>query len=269
MAIHGTFPHIPSHRSAKRALPLAVAALLALGAVAGADAHPRHSGGMASPAQPAFVADFDIVHTKIRIEGRTAHFHMAVSGRAGATRPTPTGKLAGSQVFAYVWPTAIDPSAVGFEPGGGVLALAVTSHPDFDDSPLYDENGDGDPGNDGDIWHSHWVVLAPTAGCGEGALAVVDIPEGSTPRLPKTWPGLPLLIDSPGWQPIFSNDSIDVRVAFDDIGLLREAGFDGVTAGLRVNADLHAPLLCVEDVFKIASGDLSLPGRVEPAGAAP
>jgi hypothetical protein len=34
------------------------------------------------------------------------------------------------------------------------------------------------------------------------------------------------------------------------------ARFDGVTAGLRVNANLHAPLLCVENVFKVASGNL-------------
>ncbi len=34
----------------------------------------------------------------------------------------------------------------------------------------------------------------------------------------------------------------------------------GVTAALRVNANIHAPLLCVTDVFDVASGDLSLPG---------
>jgi len=39
--------------------------------------------------------------------------------------------------------------------------------------------------------------------------------------------------------------------------------FDGVTAGLRVNADLHSPLLCVTNVYDVASGDLSLPGKVE------
>ena len=37
---------------------------------------------------------------------------------------------------------------------------------------------------------------------------------------------------------------------------------DGVTAGLRVNANIHAPLLCVTDVFDVASGNLSLPGAV-------
>ena len=82
----------------------------------------------------------------------------------------------------------------GFEHGAGTLALAVTAHPDFDDTPLYDENRDGQRGNDGNLWHSHWVVLKPTEACGKDALAVVDIPEGTKPRLPKTWPGLPILL---------------------------------------------------------------------------
>lgn len=53
-----------------------------------------------------------------------------------------------------------------------------------------------------------------------------------------------------------------MRVPFANIAIVNEAGFDGVTAGLRVNASAHAPLLCVADVFDVASGDLSLPGRV-------
>jgi len=44
---------------------------------------------------------------------------------------------------------------VGFDPKSGILALTVTSHPDFDDTPLIDENNDGDPANDGKTWHSH------------------------------------------------------------------------------------------------------------------
>ena len=31
---------------------------------------------------------------------------------------------------------------------------------------------------------------------------------------------------------------------------------------LKVNANIHAPLLCVTDVFDVASGDLSLPGKI-------
>lgn len=221
-----------------------------------------HTGGIQSKATKAVKADFDVVHTKITTEGNVAIFHMHISGKAGKSKPTKSGKLAGSTVFSYVWPTSLDPSAVGFEAKSGILAFAVTSHPDFDDTPLFDENGDGDFNNDGDVWHSHWVVLAPDEACGKGALKVVDIPKDAKPKLPKTWPGLPILIDSPGWTPRFKDGTLEVRVPFDDIGIVNAASFDGVTAALRVNASVHSPLLCVADVFKVASGDLSLPGKV-------
>lgn len=228
-----------------------------------ASAHDgEHHGGIASKPGKAVKAPFDIIHTKISTEGNVAIFHMAVSGKAGSSHPTKSGKLAGSSVFSYVWPTSLDPSLVGFEPKAGILAFAVTSHPDFDDTPLFDENGDGKRDNDGDLWHSHWVVLQPDAACGKDALKVVDIPEGKKPRLPKTWPGLPILIDSPGWSPTFKDETLEVRVPFDDIGPVEALSFDGVTAALRVNASVHSPLLCVANVFKVASGNLSLPGKV-------
>ena len=239
-----------------------VAALAVLPGAALADGAHDHSGGIASDPGNATPAPLDIVHTRITTEGNVATFHMAASGVAGEARPTPTGGLAGSEVFAYVWPTSLDAGTVGFDPGAGILALAATSHPDFDDTPLFDENGDGDRGNDGDLWHSHWVVLGPDEACGPGALKVIDIPEGATPRLPATWPGLPLLIDSPGWQPVLSAETIEVAVPFVDIGAVEAMTFDGVTAGLQVNANVHAPLLCVTDVFDVASGNLSLPGAV-------
>lgn len=223
-----------------------------------------HEGIHASVAAQGsgLVGAFDIVYTKITTENDIATFHMRVTGEAGINKPTASGQLAGSKVFSYVWPTTLDSSAVGFEANAGILALAVTSHVDFDDTPLFDENADNDPNNDGDVWHSHWVVLQPNENCGPGALGVVDIPEGANPKLPRTWPGLPLLLDSPGWDPIFDNDAVSVKVALDDIDALHSASYDGVTAGLRVNQSVHAPLLCVVDVFDIASGDLSLPGRV-------
>ncbi|WP_374673666.1 hypothetical protein [Ideonella sp.] len=241
--------------------------LLAAGcllAAPGAQAHggAAHSGGLATASSSHVAAPFDIVHTRVRVDGRHAVFHMAVSGRAGASRPSRTGQLAGSQVFSYVWPTTLDPAEVGFEPRSGVLAFAVTAHPDFDDTPLFDENGDGDLGNDGELWHSHWVVLQPDAACGKDMLKVVDIPEGATPRLPATWPGLPLLIDSPGYSPTFRGETVEVRVPLGGATALAQARHDGVTAALRVNASVHSPLLCVVDVFKVASGNLSLPAPV-------
>jgi hypothetical protein len=243
---------------ARRLLAIAATALLPF-AAAGHELHDR-TKGIASPQGGGVTAAFDIVHTRIRTEGNVAVFEMSVSGTAGAARPTPSGALAGSEVFAYVWPTSLDPATVGFDAGAGLLALAATSHPDFDDTPLFDENGDGDRANDGNVWHSHWVVLGPDEACGDGALKVLDIAEGATPRLPATWPGLPILIDSPGWEPVLHEEIIEVRVPFAEIGVVEALRFDGVTAGLRVNADVHAPLLCVAAIQDVASGDLSLPG---------
>ncbi len=240
---------------ARRALLAGAAAMLALGA--GAAAHPIRSSTGNTPQ-----ADFDIVRTEISRNGRDLVFTMAVSGRAGASRPAPSGKLAGSTVYSYVWPTSLNSGTVGFENDQGILAFAVTAHPDFDDTPLYDENGDGDKANDGDLWHSHWVVLVPDEACGKGALKVRDIPAGTTPRLPRTWPGLPILIDSPGYQPRIAGPQVTVRVPAASLGQTAGVKFDGVTAGLRVNASVHSPLLCVANVLDVASGDLSLPGRV-------
>lgn len=240
---------------------LALALALAWASQASFAHGTEHDAGIQSKPAEAVKAPFDIVQTKITTDGNTAVFHMAVSGKAGANKPLKTGKLAGSSVFSYVWPTTMDPAVVGFEPKAGILAFAVTSHPDFDDTPLFDENNDGNPANDGNVWHSHWVVLQPDNACGKDALKVVDIAEGSKPRLPKTWPGLPIMIDSPGWSPSFKGATVQVRVPFDDIGVVNAAGFDGVTAALRVNASVHNPLLCVVNVFKVASGNLSLPGK--------
>ena len=232
-------------------------------APAGLAGKAQAEGDLRSEPAKAVQAPFDIVRTRLRTEENSAIFEIEVSGKAGESKPTPAGKLAGSQVFSYVWPTTLDPALVGFEPKAGQLAFAVTAHPDFDDTPLFDENADGDLDNDGNVWHSHWVVLAPDPACGEDALKVVDIPEGAKPKLPKTWPGLPILIDSPGWSPTFEGPTVRVKVPFEDIGAVRETRFDGVTAALRVQASPHEPFLCVADVYKVASGDLSLPGKIE------
>jgi hypothetical protein len=234
--------------------PVLATALVLLAVPASAEISATASDGI-SPA-------FDILSATAHRDGAQVTFRMGLAGAAGADRPTATGGLPGAPVWSYVWPTTLDPAAVGFEGGTGILALAATSHPDFDDTPLQDETGDGDPRNDGAPWHSHWVVLTPTPDCGEGALAVRDIPDGATPKLPATWPGLPLFIDSPGFAPALAGQEISVTV--DLPGVETEGvGYDGVTAALRVNASLHAPLLCVTDVFDVASGDLSLPGRID------
>lgn len=203
--------------------------------------------------------EWDIVQAQVARYGNTVIFHQIIEGEAGSVIPEEVGELAGAEVYSYVFPTSLNSDAVGFESDSGILALAVTSHPDFDDTPLWDEDGDGDPANDGREWHSHWVVLVEHEEC-EAGLAVRDIPEGETPRLPETHPGLPLYIDSPDYDLELTGNEVVVYVPYDAIGNPEEFQFDAVTAGLRVNMHIHAPLLCVTGVDDIASGDLSLPG---------
>lgn len=246
--------------------PLTILALIAASQMAHADdTHSHHAikqdGAVLSDADTSKTASFDILAAHVHRSGNTVTFHMTTNGQAGADTPEATGNVGGAPVWSYVWPTSLDPSTVGFDEGAGILAMAATSHPDFDDTPLFDENLDGDTGNDGGVWHSHWVVLAPTEACGPGALAVKDIPEGTRPNLPATWPGFPILLDSPGFTPVFDGPEVTINAAV--LGGAEGASFDGVTSALRVNESVHAPLLCVTDIFDIASGDLSLPGRVE------
>ena len=57
-------------------------------------------------------------------------------------------------------------------------------------------------------------------------------------------------------------EEITLNVAFADESTVETLSYDGVTSALRVNQNVHAPLLCVVDVFDVASGDLSLPGKL-------
>jgi hypothetical protein len=200
---------------------------------------------------------FDITSATASTDGRLATFAMEVSGDAGSLKPPKVGKLAGAKVDAYVWPTKLDPAAVGFAKGSGILALAITAHPDFDDTPLFDENGDGDPTNDGADWHSHWVVLASDKACA-GGLKVRDISPGQD-LLPATAPGLPLALDSPGMSPILKGKTVRITVPVKGV---ENVNFDAVAAHLQVSETGKAPLLCVTGTYKVASGNLTLPGII-------
>ncbi|MCX4029865.1 hypothetical protein H0A36_02660 [Endozoicomonas sp. SM1973] len=225
-----------------------------------ATADQQHHGHILAGKNKTTPAEFDILHAKVVTDGAHLVFQQEVRGKAGVKSPQTVGKLAGSEVYSYVWPTKLNSSTVGFEADQGMLALALTVHPDFDDTPLYDEDGDGNKTNDGDKWHSHWVVLVPDNACGKGALKVKDIAKGTQPKMPATWPELPIFIDSPGYDFDLDNSEVLVRVPLKDLGFPKAFNFDGVTAGLKVNQQVHAPLLCVNNVFDVASGNLSLPG---------
>lgn len=200
---------------------------------------------------------FDITRATATTDGRLATFVMEVAGQAGAQTPEKIGKLEGAMVDAYVWPTKLDPAAAGFAAGSGILALAITAHPDFDDTPLFDENADGDPANDGAGWHSHWVVLVNDEAC-TGGLKVRDVSPGQD-VLPATAPGLPIALDSPGMSPILAGRNVKITVP---VSGAEKVNFDAVAAKLQVHAEGKAPLLCVTGTYDVASGDLSLPGVI-------
>ncbi|WP_251357863.1 hypothetical protein [Kangiella sp. TOML190] len=231
--------------------------------VLSACASQSHHGHIISEKNKDIETAFDLIHAKVERQGDYLVFQQAVTGIAGSVKPSAKGALAGADVYSYVWPTSLNSSAVGFEEGQGILALALTVHPDFDDTPLYDEDGDGNLTNDGDKWHSHWVVLTKDEACGAAGMKVKDIPEGTKPKLPKTWPGLPLFIDSPGFEFSLVESEVLVKVPVAKILGDTNFNFDSVTSALRVNQQVHAPLLCIVDVWDIASGDLSLPGTVK------
>lgn len=216
-----------------------------------------HAHEISSATDAERPAAFDITSAAATTDGRLTTFMMEVAGQAGSVKPEPIGQLAGAKVESYVWPTSLDPAVVGFDPQSGILALAITAHPDFDDTPLYDENGDGDPANDGANWHSHWVVLTKYDGCGAG-LKVRDVSPG-VDLLPATAPFLPIALDSPGMSPILEGSKATITVPVSET---ENVSFDAVTAELQVNENGSAPLLCVTGVHDVASGDLSLPGKV-------
>ena len=225
--------------------------------IAALSLHGAFAHEIVSEADASKPEAFDIVRAGATTDGRLVTFMMEVAGQAGSMKPEAIGQLAGAPVESYVWPTSLDPAVVGFDAGSGILSLAITAHPDFDDTPLYDENRDGDPANDGADWHSHWVVMVEDTACGAG-LKVRDVSPG-VDLLPATAPFLPIALDSPGMSPLLSGSTATITVPVSET---ENVSFDAVTAALQINENAESPLLCVVGVHDIASGDLSLPGRV-------
>ncbi len=187
-----------------------------------------------------------------------------VNGTAGNTIPTKVGQLDGAPVLAYVFPTSLQPTDVGFNQTEGIVALALTSHPDFDDTPLWDENNDQIFDNDGVIWHPHWVILHEDKRVA-GGLSVKQFKKAdSTVVLPPTNPGMPMYMDSPGFPVTTKGNTIKVVVPDYRMNHKIDFKYDGVTAFMKVNtSDDNLPLLGVYGVFSVASGNLSLPYQVK------
>lgn len=191
-------------------------------------------------------------------------FEATTEGKAGKTVPNTRGELNGAPVLGYVFPTSLKSEDVGFNKMEGIVALAVTAHPDFDDTPLWDENNDGNYENDGVTWHTHWVVLGPDKRV-KGGLSVIEFKkEDKSVVLPPTNPAMPMFMDSPGYSVVASQNNLKVLVPAQRIDNKKEFNYDAVSAYMEVNTtDEKRPLLGVYEVYDVLSGDLSLPYKVK------
>jgi hypothetical protein len=190
-------------------------------------------------------------------------FEQRVKGTAGAVVPTARGELHGAPVLGYVFPTTLQPRDVGFDAEEGIVALAVTSHPDFDDTPLWDEDNNRRYDDDGAIFHTHWVVLGKDARV-PGGLAVRQIrKEEMATVLPPTHPGMPMLMDSPGFSVLLRGDTLKVLVPAQRASHRQDFRYDAVTAYMEVRTSGDVPMLGVYRVYSVLSGDLSLPYEVK------
>ncbi len=227
---------------------------------------PTVSAENGVPPQPVpKSSDLDVKSASVRLDRSIDAFvfELKVDGEAGRIVPQARGQLDGAPLLAYVFVTDLKPQAVGFGPvEDGILALAVTVHPDFDDTPLWDENGDGAYDNDGYIYHTHWVVLVPDQRV-EGGLSVFQFEENDpTAILPPTNPGMPLYLDSPGHPVNLNAERLQVIVPRYRLRGTTAFSYDVVSAYLQVNkSDDTRPMLGVYKVYDVLSGDLSLPYR--------
>ncbi len=191
-------------------------------------------------------------------------WEIEVKGTAGKTTPTPVGQLNGAPVLGYVFPTTLKPTDVGFNQTEGIVALALTSHPDFDDTPLWDENQDRNYANDGIVWHPHWVILVEDKRVGGGLSVKQFKKEDTSVILPPTNPGMPMYMDSPGFQVTTKGSTIKVVVPGYRMNNQTDFKYDGVACYMKVNTDMKdKPMLGVYEVYSVASGNLTLPYSVK------
>lgn len=211
--------------------------------------------------------DLEILSTRVRYlkDANLLIFEQTVEGTAGKTLPKPSGGVDGAPVLGYVFPTTLKPEDVGFSSGEGIVALAVTSHPDFDDTPLWDENNNSNYADDGIVFHSHWVVLVKDDRV-PGGLSVKQFDKtDKSVRLPPTNPGMPIYLDSPGFSVVLKGNTLSVLVPAQRIRYQTNFKFDAVVAYMQVNTtSKNRPMLGVYQAYSVSSGNLSLPYSVQP-----
>ncbi|MBL4684757.1 MAG: hypothetical protein JKY37_09230, partial [Nannocystaceae bacterium] len=191
-------------------------------------------------------------------------FEITTNGDAGSIAPTPAGGIDGAPVLGYVFTTTLNPQDVGFDGVEGTVALAVTSHPDFDDTPLWDEDGDAAYDDDGVVYHAHWVVLVPDEEAPAG-LSVASAPDRI--GLPPTAP-MPMYLDSPGFTVVEDGSKLRVLIPLDRVHRRVDFEVGALTALMRVDASGDVPSLKVERVISALEEGAAVVA-IEGAGSAP
>lgn len=218
-------------------------------------------------------ADYAITSASVKHNRKWGQleFEIIVKGTAGKSVSPAAGKMNGAPVDGYVFPTTLSPEDAGFSKTDGILALALTAHPDFDDTPLWDEDGDGNYGNDKIIWHPHWVVLVEDKRV-PGGLSVKEFdPKDKSVKLPPTNPGMPMYMDSPGFQVVTEGKAIRVVVPDYRVRFKTDFRYDAVGAYMQLYTgdsgqhlnDGKMPMLGVYKVYSVLSGKLTLPYAVK------
>jgi hypothetical protein len=196
----------------------------------------------------------------------TLEFEITVAGKAGGTTPTPIGKFDMAPVLGYVFPTTLKAEDIGFSATEGIVAMALTSHPDFDDTPLWDENMDKRFDNDGIIWHPHWVILIKDTRV-PGGFSVKEHKKAEQVTKPKTAADMPMYMDSPGYPVATEGKMIRLSVPAYHVNNVINFKFDVLTCYMQISAPadggMDKPMLGVYNVFQILSKDLSLPYQVK------
>ena len=70
---------------------------------------------------------------------------------------------------------------------------------------------------------------------------------------------MPLALDSPGMSLILKGKTVRITVPVKGA---ENVNFDAVAAQLQVHEKGEKPLLCVTGTYKVASGNLTLPGVI-------
>ncbi|WP_276483863.1 hypothetical protein [Paraflavitalea pollutisoli] len=255
----------------KKAGLLAGAILAGFSALAGIDCDSCQQG----KAKKSTINETDYVITAATITHNKKwgqlEFEIIVQGQAGRSFSKAAGQMNGAPVDGYVFPTTLSSEDIGFSKTDGIVALALTAHPDFDDTPLWDEDGDGNYGNDKIVWHPHWVVLVADKRV-PGGLSVKEFdPKDKSVVLPKTNPGMPMYMDSPGFQVVTEGKAIRIVVPDYRVRFKTNFKFDAVGAYMQLYtgeggghaSDGKMPMLGVYKVYSVLSKKLTLPYQVK------